>query len=208
MLEFTFYSSYIFSMSFFRAPGRTAWQRQLFFLGLCVIIISLCLPVSGQCESSRNYKIKAGFIYRFILFTEWPEQAFVTSNDTITLGIVGENPFAGFFAQVAGRSVAGKNLKVLELTAADSPERFRQCHLLYIHPSQEEQTSQIIEAVRGQPVVTISDMDDFLEQGGMISFFSRRNRIKFAVHRGLASREGIRFRAQMLKMAAQVVEDN
>ncbi len=165
------------------------------------------MPALGCCDSPRNYKIKAGFTYRFILFGEWPDAAFVEDSKTFTIGIVGENPFSDFFGQVANRPVDGRKLVIRYLSFDASQEELRGCQLIFINGSLVKQVSPVLAKVEGFPVLTVSDMEGFIDHGGMIAFFSRRNRIKFAVERTRAAQVGINFRAQMLKMAAQVLED-
>ncbi len=178
--------------------------RLIFALILTMVLI----PALGFGESSLDYKIKAGFIYRFILFSEWPASAFTKNPDTFTIGIVGDNPFEDFLNQVINQQVDGRKLVISYLSAQPSQEKLSACQVLFIPSSLAGQEKQILKKVKGFPVLTISDMEGFLEKGGMISFFSRRNKIRFSVHRTHADRVGINFRGQMLKMAARVLEGN
>ncbi len=170
-------------------------------------LVLLLLPAAGQADSARNYKIKAGFTYRFILFGEWPEAAFVPNQGTFTIGIIGTNPFSDFFTQAASHPVGGKRLIIRSLPAQPSLAAIRSCQIIFINSELEDELAEILAMAAGEPILTVSDIPGFIDKGGMISFFNRRNRIKFAVHRSRASKVGINFRAQMLKMAAHVLEE-
>ncbi len=145
-------------------------------------------------------------IYRFILFTEWQPSVFAEDSDTFTIGIVGDSPFNSLFGQLAKRQVNNRKLVIRSLSSQSSPKDLRGCQVIFIPSSHADQVKQIFNEVADSPVVTISDIEGFLEMGGMIGLFSEKNRIKFAIHRTRASRVGIHFRGQMLKMAAQVLE--
>ncbi len=95
-------------------------------------------------------------------------------------------------------------VRLLDNTA--TAEDYRRCQLLYIPASAEAQVKEILQLVDGYPVLTVSDMDSFLELGGMIALEIQHNHIRFAVNRGQAEKTGITFNAQMLKLATLVVE--
>ncbi len=183
-------------------PAYLLLSRVLLFFVLALIL----MPGSGSCESLRNYKIKAGFTYRFILFSEWPVSAFAANPDQFVVGIVGDSSFNVFFKQVLGTEVDGRKLVVRELSEPLNPEELRSCQVVFVHESEKEQVPTILKNLAGLPVLTISDADQFVESGGMIAFFNSRNRIRFAINRQRADVVNLSFRAQMLKMATHVVE--
>lgn len=186
--------------------GSSSTYRRLRWLFLPLLLMLVFLPAQGFCDSLRNYKIKAGFTYRFILFSEWPAAAFSTNPDEFSIGIVGTSKINSFFDQVAGTLVDGRKLVIRQLSAELTAEELRGCQVVFIHESHSSQMQYILHTLEGAPVLTISDSPNFLEKGGMIAFFYQRNRIRFAVDRGHAEDVGLRFRAQMLKMATHVTE--
>lgn len=164
------------------------------------------MPVSGSCEPLHDDKIKAGFTYRFILFSQWPDKAFTANPSKFIIGIVGKSPFNGFFDQVLGSSVDGRELVIRNIADNPSADDLRECQVVFIHDSYVSAIKPVLQELAGAPVLTISDAPDFLEEGGMIAFLYRRNRIRFMIHKQRANLVGLRFRAQMLKMATKVVE--
>ena len=174
---------------------------------LLLVMALILVPATGSCESLRNDKIKAGFTYRFILFSQWPETAFLANPTQFVIGIIGQSPFNGFFEQVLEKPVDGRKLVIRQLTTLSSVEEFRTCQVIFVHDAKASTIPALLQKLDGAPVLTISDTPDFLEEGGMIAFFYRRNRIRFMVHKQRANRVGLHFRAQMLKMATHVVED-
>jgi len=176
-------------------------------LFLSLLLVLFLLPVSGSCETLRNYQIKAGFTYRFLLFSEWPSTVADSPSELLTVGVIGQTSFNRYFEEIPDLQVGGRKVVVLELSANPSAKMLHSCQVLFIPSSHSDEVQSILEKLEGAPVLTISDVEGFLEKGGMIEFFTRRNRIRFAVHRQRAGDVGITFRAQMLKMATQVVED-
>ena len=45
-------------------------------LAICVAGVLTLLPAARADEPSREYQVKAAFIYNFVQFVEWPQNAF------------------------------------------------------------------------------------------------------------------------------------
>src|SRR4051812_12710985 len=74
---------------------------------LAVLFLALnILPANAQ--ASREYQIKAVFLYNFAQFTEWPKSAFSGETSPMIIGIVGSDPFGPALTEtVHGESVQG-----------------------------------------------------------------------------------------------------
>ena len=174
----------------------------------CQLLAALFSPLSGQCSEKSNYQVKAAFIYQFINFTEWPAPASAADDNTITIGIIGPDPFDGFFKPVEGSEIGGRIL-VIRRFPADTPlKKLEKCWLLFISKELDgKKRSRIIHYLADFAVLTVGESDDFITQGGMIRLFLKNNKVKFIVNRGAAARVGISFRARLLRVADQVIEE-
>jgi hypothetical protein len=52
--------------------------------------------------------------------------------------------------------------------------------------------------------LTVSDISDFLDRGGMIQFVLRDNRVRFRVNLGPAQRDRLILSSELLKVAVSV----
>lgn len=176
------------------------------FLPLCLLV---CHPLqAAEREEIRLLKLKAAFSYRFILFTKWPEHAAVGSENLIHVGVIDNNQFADLFEQLAQRKGAPVQLKVHRFTTGTPLNELRQCQLLYFSQTTGPKGPAMIKAIADHPVLTISDMENFVAQGGMIGLFEHKNHLHFSVNRKAASLAGISFSARMLKMAYSIIGEN
>jgi hypothetical protein len=174
----------------------------LFFCVLCLqFTLFLCDPVHAKPDN-RLLQIKAAFTYRFLLFTQWP----AGENEIKRIGVVDNRSFATLFEIQVSQGTNKDKIKVIFLDHTATAEDFRRCHLLYIPTTTKIRYENILQQVEGYPVLTVSDMDSFLDLGGMIALFNQRNRVRFAVNRAQAQGVGISFNAKMLKLAESVVE--
>lgn len=165
------------------------------------------LLFSASAEPEREYMIKAGFLYKFLMFAQWPDQVFERSQNTITIGILGENPFGDFFDVVEGNVVNGRKLAICHYSKDTGIDELKQCHLLYIGPSMEDCIKEILEALKDYPVLTVSGINGFGEAGGMIHFIMDRNNVTFAINNAAVTKAGIRIRSKLLRLAADVIRE-
>src|SRR5579883_3308561 len=87
---------------------------------LCAFaIVMACLPTlvapkpaQAQSAGSREYPIKAAFLYNFLKYIDFPPGA---AGNNVTIGIVGNDPSDGAFDALNGKVVNGKTLVVRHL---------------------------------------------------------------------------------------------
>ena len=175
----------------------------VFFLGFLSLLL-----LSNAYGQPREAQIKAGFIYKFLFFTEWPAKAFVSDDTPIIVGIVGRNPFGDIFKKVEGNLVDGRKLLVKRFAKDVSAERLKQCHVLFISSSLKDNIGPLLQSLKNSPVLTVSEVNNFTHRGGMINFVTEGNKVAFVINRAAAERVGIGFRYRLLRLATQVVEKN
>jgi hypothetical protein len=86
-------------------------------LGL-ILIIAL-FPERAFSEVSREYKIKAVFLYNFTKFVEWPAESFNSDSAPFTIGILGIDPFGAALDLLADQSVRGRKIILKKIKRAD-----------------------------------------------------------------------------------------
>lgn len=155
----------------------------------------------------REYKIRAAYLYHFLLLTELPLEADGQSKDTITIAILGEPAFdSEIFLPIAGKKIDNKKVVVKHCHKLEEIEEFESCFLLYVGRSQAEHLPKIFDAVGHYPVLLVSDIPGFLHQGGMIRFISIENTIRFMINKKAVDKSGIRISSQVLRVAIDALE--
>ncbi len=174
------------------------------FAGLVFLLCVLGIPfaaVRGDDAASREYQIKAAFLYKFANFVKWPAEAFSAENSPIILGVLGKDPFGAVLDQTlkgneaGGRSFVVKRFKdIKEMTP---------CHILFVSPSEQKNFSQILGAVQGA-VLTVSDVPGFAKLGGIINLPSENNKIRVEVNLERSKKAGLKINSQLLGIATLV----
>jgi len=187
--------------------------KLIFRLLLVFLISGLSCNFPGTAEAQSHYvseyQIKAGLIYKFFEYVEWPEEAYPVSGQFVTIGIIGTNPFGQSFREVEGLPVNGRKLVVKYFNSDATFEELQECQVLFITPSLGgARTLEIISALKASPVLTISDSVRFVQKGGMINFVSRDGKVNFEINKSAAERTGIKIRSKLLRVSIRVITDN
>ncbi len=177
---------------------------------LCVMLgLLMYVKTPAYAEEKAEYAVKAIYTYRFILFTEWPEKASTSSaSDGITIGIVGRDPFNKYFESVENKLIAQKNkkLKIERLGRHSKKHDIKECHVLFISKSEAENLHKILAVIQNEPVLTVSDIDNFCDKGGMINLITVDNKIQFEINLSRSRRANLSMGADLLQAATRVIQ--
>ena len=149
----------------------------------------------AQPSQPSEYEVKAAFLYNFARFVEWPEED--QAGPTFTICIVGEDPFGEAFESIEGRQVRGRTLVVDR-----RPELGGQaCDMLFISSSERRRMGAILAALEARPILTVSEVDGFGSQGGMINFVLEQREVRFEISIEAVERAGLEMSAKLLRVA-------
>ncbi|MEA2417062.1 MAG: hypothetical protein QOI58_3719 [Thermoanaerobaculia bacterium] len=179
--------------------GRVLWRGSL------LMAAGLCLARIGAGATGAEYQVKAAFIYKFATYVHWPASADADVNTPFVIGVLGKDPFGSALREVVrGQSIQGRGILIRNLGRLDEALR---CDLVFVSSSQRENLPQIFAALHGVPVLTVSDVDQFAEQGGMIGLVTTEdNHIRFNINKSAIERLGLRASSQLLQLARIVGE--
>jgi YfiR/HmsC-like len=165
---------------------------------LLILVNAALLPGQAEPLSPTEYQVKAAFIYNFAKFVEWPMES-SAKDSPFVIGILGQDPFGGALDEiVSGKTVRDKKITVKRFSSIDDAMNSR---ILFISKSEKESMGQIIKRLDGASVLTISDIGQFAEQGGMIELVIDHNRVRFAINVAATEQAGLKPSSQLLKLA-------
>jgi YfiR/HmsC-like len=180
--------------------SRTASARGRRCAGAVLAAVLLC-PSTAPAQDVTEPSLKAAFIYTFAKFTEWPEDILPTTA-TFTACVLGDGPIRDALERtVKGRQLWGRGIRVSQVQLDG---KLRSCHLLYVSGVTLAQVEAIVAAVRGAPVLTISDVDDFARQGGIAQMFVENGKMRFDLNLEVARRSRLDLSSRLLVLAAHV----
>ncbi len=183
------------------------WSNWLAPRSACVALLLVgawVLPVRGvdAQQGPTEYQVKAAYVLNFLKFVEWPGDSNADIHERWIIGIVGENPFGDELTQIiTGKTVQGHELGVRQFQPG---EDFRVCQVLFISASEKKRLPTILAALNGLSVLTVGDMDHFVESGGTIQFVMEEKRVRFAIDISASSRARLKVSSKLLSLARTV----
>lgn len=168
------------------------------------MLASAACPTNANSSASREYEVKAAFLYNFAKFTTWPPDAFATADAPLVVGVLGKDPFgATLDGALNGKQVGARRL-VIERYAG--VEQLGRCHVLFVADSERERHAEILKACEGRPTLVVCDIAGFAAKGATASFYIEKNNVRFEMNPAAAKRARIQLSSQLLKLA-KLVED-
>ena len=176
---------------------RTLIATAIAGLGLSVSLGSVHVFAQATLED----KVKAAIVSKFPQFVEWPPAA-LDGRSTIDLCIVSADPIQSELEELAvGEVLGGRQLTVRRLQRDQDVDR---CHVLFIRAAAVSSNRGLLARARSLPVLTVSDDQEFLDQGGIVRLRQVDGRLRFDVNAGAAQKVGLRISSQMLQLALTV----
>jgi hypothetical protein len=167
---------------------------------LILFLLISCHDVWAQARKPTEYEVKAAYLYNFGKFVRWP--ATPATADAFLVCVLGKNPFGSALdATVNGESIEGKHLTVRYITTATETSK---CRILFVSGSEDSRLDTILAALSKHPVLTVSDIPDFVDRGGDIEFVQQGEKIRFKVNLAATEQAGLVLSSDLLKVAVSV----
>ncbi len=180
--------------------GGRAWRQCLF---AAAVLLATCYPFANPSvradQAPTEFQVKAAYLFNFLKFVEWPEDAASDPHAKWVIGFVGESPIGDELAHLAdGKNVLGRELQVRKIQAADN---LHACNILFISESEKKRLPTILLSLRGSSVLTVADMDNFIGMGGMVQFVVDDARVRVAIDVTATGRARLKVSSKLLALA-------
>jgi hypothetical protein len=160
---------------------------------------------AGDSSDSSEYLIKAGFIYNFAKFVEWPSTAFAEPDSPIVIGVLGTDPFGDIINHVVeGKKIGARGFVIRRFKWSKElkdQKDFKECRILFVSSSEKLHFEEIVDAVKGLPILTVGETPGFAERGGMIRLMLEDNRVRFEVNVDAAHYGNLNISSRLLTLA-------
>jgi len=156
-------------------------------------------PVRAQGESGQSleYPVKAAILYSIAKFVDWPANS--GKSQAMTFCVLGEDPFGA----VLDDALRGKrvNERPVALRRLNAPRGIEGCQVLFIAASESRHVDHVLKGLESSPVLTVSEIRGFAQDGGMVNLVLEGGKVRFEVNVQAVEKAGLRMRAQLLDLA-------
>lgn len=177
--------------------------------GLLLLGAFVLAPVaSSQAAPGQDpgtlpeYTVKAGFLFNFAKYVEWPSDAFEKADTPISIGIIGADPFG----EELDRALKNKTVKERGFVIRRYREigEVQPCHILFIPRTEMARLADILRKADPWPVLTVGEEEGFAKGGGVVNILIDKDKPRLEVNAEAAERARLVINSKLLKVATIV----
>jgi hypothetical protein len=184
-------------------PTRSRLKRAV-LLGI-VASLFLALSSTAVAQAFNEYQVKAVFLFNFGQFVEWMSRAGSGTSAPFVIGVLGDDPFDGFLDEtVRGENIGGRPIVVQRYRKS---EEIAGCDILFVSDSEAHRLPQILDAVQGRNILTVSDVENFAQRGGIVQFVTEKRKIKLKINVDAAKAANLSISSKLLRPATIVTSE-
>jgi hypothetical protein len=151
----------------------------------------------AAAADSLEYAVKAAYLVKFVPFIDWPDTAFASPDQPVTICVLGADPFGGRLDALAGQKAGARVVAVKHVEMFDAAAG---CQLLFLGAA--PQAADALAGAQDKPVVTVTDSGEALR--GIIAFVITDNHVRFDIDAAAAEADGIKISSKLLELAHAV----
>jgi hypothetical protein len=153
----------------------------------------------ARAEDLPEYRLKAAFVYNFILFTEWPAD----TGGTLNFCIYGADPFGKEADGLQGKAAGGRAVAVQRRAAGES---LKECQVVFVARSSIDSLPRLLEGLRGRPVLMVADSPGATQHGAALNMNLAQGRVTFEANLQAARSAGLNLSSKLLRLATEVLQ--
>lgn len=147
-------------------------------------------------EVTTEAQLKAAYLVNFLKYVEFPG-----TRTTVNLCLFGRDSLGPYLAGYEGRQIGGRELHIRKVS---SPEQLTDCQELFIPDTEEARVTAVLRWVDKQAILTVSDSETFIRDGGAIALVRAEGRLQFEINTEVLNRANLKASSQMLRLARPV----
>jgi hypothetical protein len=169
-----------------------------------IAMLSIFLLGSRAAEkpgADLEYKIKAVMLLKLINYVDWPTNTFENSTTPFRIAILGADPFGTVLDEVLkGEHPKGRSI---EIVRAKNSADCSNCQMVFIPSTEKDRAREPFK----QGILTVSDIDRFARNGGMIGMVRDDKNVRFEVNIDACARAGLKINSRLSSFARVVTPD-
>jgi len=183
-----------------------AYSQNRLFSSLLILIALLPLTsrealanTESNQQLTKEFHIKALFLYNFANFVEWPSDAFKDTETPLRMCLYGSVPFGGFLDAVDGTRIRDRNLKIIR--TSDPADIESGCHILFVGTNHLDTIEQLFKNMNHLFVLSIGNVEGFTDKGGIVNILRTQDQQKFDINLSKAIENGLLIDSDLLSLA-------
>jgi len=177
-------------------------KHSLLLFLTCILFSANTLTSEIESEDERLFK--AAFTYNFAKFTIWPENT-PGQDGALILCTIGKSKLVTDLNRLGGKYIKGRAVAIKEVTNNQTKDH---CHILYIAKSEKRKVANILKSINNKPILTVSDLSNFIKAGGIIQFYRKNGKTNLIINLDTARKSGLEISSRLLILAEVINTEN
>lgn len=173
------------------------WRCMKTFILIMTLLSPSAQTATALADPPDSQSLIAALNYNFAKYADWPGEEHAES---IELCYFTES-LKSSFGELHNKAIFDKPVNTLQIRDVEQTSR---CHLVYIDRSERDILQRLFVYLRDKPVLTVSDITGFVDDGGMIEIVRVNNKFRFKVNMSRMDSSNLKMSSQVLKLAIEV----
>jgi len=152
---------------------------------------------AARAEDLPEYRLKAAFVYNFLVYAEWPAD----TGGSLNLCIHGSDPFGHEIDGLQGKVAGGRTIAVHRKAAGES---LKNCQAVFIAASAIDSLPRLLAGLHAQPVLTVADSPGAMRRGVALNMGVAQGKVSFEANLQAARAAGLGLSSKLLRLATEV----
>jgi hypothetical protein len=158
-------------------------------------------PALGDAPPTKEYEVKAAFLYNFTKFVTWSDASSRDAGAPFVIAVIGDDPFGDALSVLENKTAMGRPIVVQRVSSLDS---LKSCRMLFVSSSARDRLPAILRAAHARNILTVGDMERFAARGGIIELVLTGDRVGFEINTESARQAGLTVSSKLLSLARTV----
>lgn len=169
---------------------------------LCLFIVLSFFPEKSHASEPKLERVKTAFVYKFLQLVEWNGNEGDSHEDTLVIGILGDERVLDRLSILKGRSIGDR--RIIVKLVNDKSNGAGLIHVLYVDKSRVKRLEQRLSTLENPAVLTISEGSKNELHSSMIVLYEDDGYVRFDINNTLARSKGIKLNAKLLELAGEI----
>jgi hypothetical protein len=177
---------------------------RVFILTAVLVILGFTpkLVAAADSPDTLEYRVKAGYLFNFAKYVEWPANALAANNDPIIIGVLDKSDAAAVIQQVLANKLV--NDRPIIVKAVSAPSVTDNCHILFVSRTANYSPADLKQALGAAATLLVGESDQFAEGGGMIGFIRENESLRVTLNLESVSEAGLKVSSKLASVARTV----
>lgn len=150
-------------------------------------------------SADADQALKSAIIYKLPKFVQWPKDAFKNKEQAFSICLIGNPSLEHALNSLKKRKIKKRSIHIKRINYSEINKKT--CHLLFISQSKKKFLKKILSSIEKKPILTISDIKFFADNGGNIELYRKKKHFAFKINNYTAKQSNLILSAPLLSMS-------